>query len=85
MDLKSSLVIGVCVIIAGVALSLTLSLRAPSQPPAQEPPSGRFQIAGNPGHAFVLDTATGQVWENFEPEGMGGSDAGFMPAKPRNK
>ena len=29
----------------------------------------RFQIATNPDHAFVLDSATGQVWsKHFPPE-----------------
>ena len=72
-------------IIASAVLGLMLSLRPTSQPPAQEPPFGRFQIAGSPGHAFVLDTATGQVWENFEPEAMGSGDAGFLLPKPKNK
>ena len=80
MDLKSSLVIGVCIIVASAVLGLTLSLR-----PADPLPPGRFQITGSPGHAFVLDTATGQVWENFEPESQGGNTVGFSDPKLRGK
>ncbi len=29
---------------------------------------GRFAIEANPGYAFVLDSATGQVWSLFAPE-----------------
>ena len=32
-----------------------------------EPQVKRYAIAGNEGHAFVLDTVTGQVWEKFTP------------------
>ena len=28
---------------------------------------GRFKIATNPDHAFVLDSATGQVWSQYFP------------------
>ena len=38
----------------------------------------RFQIATNPNHAFVLDSATGQVWSgHFAPQSstaIGGTD-----------
>jgi hypothetical protein len=47
----------------------------------QEPPAGRFQIAGIPGHAYVLDTATGQVWETFGAAGTGSSDGDFKSPK----
>ncbi len=45
------------------ALLLALVLCMVGAVPFMEPEYyGRFQIETNPGHAFVLDTATGQVW-----------------------
>jgi hypothetical protein len=32
-----------------------------------DPQVKRYAIAANEGHAFILDTATGQVWEKFTP------------------
>lgn len=83
--MKSSLVIGACVIVAGAVLGLTLSLRPLAQSTGQESVPGRFQIAGSPGHAFVLNTATGQVWESFEPEGSGSNSQGFDDPKLKGK
>jgi hypothetical protein len=85
VDTKNSLILGVCLIVAGIGLALILSWGPASPPAGQDPPLGRFQIAGSPGHAFVLDTATGQVWEKFEGEGGGNNDQGFTEPKPRNK
>lgn len=31
---------------------------------------GRFEMTTNSGHAFILDTATGQVWSQSFPEGV---------------
>jgi hypothetical protein len=83
MDVKSALILGVCLIIAGAVLGLVLSLR--TAPAGQEPAAGRFQIAGSPGHAYVLDTATGKVWESFEPEGVGSNSPGFNDPKLKDK
>jgi hypothetical protein len=44
-------------------------------------PIGRFQIAGIPGHAYVLDTATGQVWERFDTASSGSSSKDFLEPK----
>jgi hypothetical protein len=77
VDVKNSLIIGVCLIIAAAVLGFAVSPR----PGGQEPPRGRFQVAGSPGHAFVLDTATGQVWEKFEGESGGETTTGFSDPK----
>lgn len=41
----------------------------------------RYEMHTLEGHAFVLDTVTGQVWESFEPPSGGSTDEGFGPAK----
>jgi hypothetical protein len=52
----------------------------------QGPQVGRFAIEGNPGHVFVLDTATGQVWQSFTPPTSGEETPGFSsPKLPRLK
>lgn len=40
-------------------------------------PIGRFQIDRNEHHVFILDTATGQVWEKFVPDNEGLTSEGF--------
>jgi len=42
---------------------------------------GRFVIETNEAHAFVLDTATGQVWEKFTPSSQGQTDNEFARPK----
>jgi hypothetical protein len=69
-DVKS-LVIGLV-----VGLVLAALLGATSKPEA-----GRFQFATNPGHAFVFDTQTGQVWEKFEGSSGGDTTSGFNDPK----
>jgi hypothetical protein len=85
VDSKSSLILGASIVLASAIGAFGLSHR--SAPPAagQEPPAGRFQIAGIPGHAYVLDTATGQVWETFGAAGTGSSDGDFKSPKPKGK
>lgn len=41
----------------------------------------RFQIQTAEGHAFVLDTATGEVWERHFIPGGGGNSSGFNEPK----
>jgi hypothetical protein len=48
---------------------------------AQEQVSGRFQMQTNEGHAFVLDTRTGEVWEKFEGTSGGDDSADFLNPK----
>jgi len=45
------------------------------------PAPGRYTIATNSGHAFVLDTATGRVWEKFTTAGGGETSPDFTAAK----
>ena len=33
---------------------------------------GRFEIEANDGHAFILDSATGQVWSEMFPDSQTG-------------
>jgi hypothetical protein len=42
---------------------------------------GRFQIGTNLGHTYVIDTATGQVWETFVSANQGSNDADFKSPK----
>ena len=45
------------------------------------PKVGRFQIETNEDHVFVVDTATGQVWEKFVAGGQGTKSQDFMDPK----
>jgi len=40
-------------------------------------------MGGVPGQAYVIDTVTGQVWEDFATPGQGSSDAEFKNRKAR--
>jgi hypothetical protein len=40
---------------------------------------GRFQIETNNGHAFILDTATGQVWSSRFPDPQSGMGFVYDP------
>ena len=42
---------------------------------------GRFRIEANEDHVFVVDTATGQVWEKFVAAGQGTKSQDFMDPK----
>jgi len=56
LDLRS-LLIG-AVLTVSVLLALGASLNGPPQ-------VERFRLATSPGHVFVIDTATGQVWGKY--------------------
>jgi hypothetical protein len=77
MDVRGSGVLGACIIIA--ALIVTIIPRP--QPGAGGPAVNRFQMGGVPGHAYVLDTATGQVWEDFATPSQGSSHPEFNRPK----
>ncbi len=82
MDIKGSLVIGASIVVASIVLGLTQAPKFPA--PASVPAGaqvGRFQMSGIPGHAYVLDTATGQVWEKFGSTGQGITDQHFSASK----
>jgi hypothetical protein len=80
VDTKSAGILGVCLILAALIVALVPRLQAPA-PAASGPAPCRFQLGGVPGHAYVLDTATGQVWEEFAPAGSGSSSADFSKPK----
>ena len=42
---------------------------------------GRYQVAGTGQHGLVVDTMTGQVWQQYYPPNQGGSDADFLKPK----
>jgi hypothetical protein len=64
MDTRGAGIIGGCIIIA--SLILTLSSRGPAAPEV-----GRYQFARSSGvNCFVIDTKTGRLWQRFvEPQG----------------
>jgi hypothetical protein len=80
VDTKNSGILGVCLIIAALIVALV-----PRPQPATSVPSGtqvgRYQMGGVPGHAYVIDTATGQVWEDFAIPTQGSSDPDFKKPK----
>ena len=57
MDMRNSFVLGGCMIVSSLIL---VSSRGSELP--------RFQVAAGPGHAYIVDTKTGEVWEEFSPE-----------------
>jgi hypothetical protein len=62
MDTKAAGVLGVCLIIA--ALIVSLVPRNPPAPAAAE--VGRYQFIRTTGvNCFVLDTKTGRLWQRF--------------------
>jgi len=82
MDIKGSLVIGASIVVASIVLGLTLAPKSPA--PASTPAGaqvGRFQMGGAPGHAYIIDTAIGQVWEKFAIPSEGTTDQEFNRPK----
>ncbi len=69
MELKSSVVVGASIIVASLIVAFTqppkVSSATPTASVSAEGPIGRFQFGSVTGHAYVLDTMTGQVWETF--------------------
>ncbi len=60
IDIKSILIGGLL-----TALVLLLTGIVPYAPPEEY---GRFQMATNDNYAFILDSATGQVWSGIFPD-----------------
>lgn len=73
-DLKS-LLVGLAI---GIVLAAVLGAASKVVGKAE---TGRFQFATNPGHAFVFDTQTGEVWEKFEGSSGGETTSGFNEPK----
>jgi hypothetical protein len=80
VDTKSSGLLGVCFIIAALIIAL-VPRPQPAAPAPSGPQVGRYQMGGVPGHAYVIDTATGQVWEDFAPATQGSPDPDFRKPK----
>lgn len=90
MDFKSATVLGLALGLTlggGVVLASYIAVRAQPWPmrlnTQEQPIIGRYQLGGVPGHAYVLDTATGQVWEDFATSNEGARDGGFKSVKLR--
>ena len=77
MDIKAASVLGGCVLGAAAIIGLSSCPAATVPPPA----APRFQIAGVPGHIYVLDTTTGRVWEQYADPNRGNISDGFMEPK----
>ena len=73
IDVKSALV-------GGLLVALILCL-AGAVPFAERDEFGRFQIETNDSHAFILDSATGQVWSSIFIGNHFGQDPGFHGIK----
>ena len=76
--------------VSGIVAAVVLAIRLQSSavgddpklpPPMNEPRVGRFQIVAVPGHSYVLDTATGQVWHQLDMAGPGSNSRGFLEPK----
>lgn len=80
MDTKGSFIVGASIVIASVILGLTLTPKAPLRS-APAPQIGRFQMGGVPGHAYVIDTTTGEVWEQFATSNEGSTHPNFRLPK----
>jgi hypothetical protein len=77
MDTKSSIILGGSLVLAALIVTLVPCwISAPATLPV-----GRFQLGGVPGHAYVLDTSTGSVWETITTGGSGSSDSYFKQPK----
>jgi len=62
MDSKSAGILGGCLVIAALVITLVPQSQAPGP---TDPQLGRFQIEGSSNHMCVIDTATGQVWDKY--------------------
>jgi hypothetical protein len=70
MEIKGAFVLAAGIVIASLIVTFA------------RPQASRYQIVGASDHAYVLDTATGQVWEQFVPTGgVGTTDGGFKSRK----
>ena len=70
MDIRVARFLGGCIVGASVILAV-----------AVRTPNGRYQMTTTAGHAYVLDTATGQVWEKYAPSNEGATDPTFKDPK----
>jgi hypothetical protein len=80
VDTKSSGILGACLVAAAWVIALVPRPQPPAAAPAG-PSVGRFQFGSVPGHAYVPDTATGQVWEDFATPNQGSNAPAFRKPK----
>jgi hypothetical protein len=73
MDSKSAGILGGCLVIAALVITLV--------PGPTDPQLGRFQIRGISNHMYVIDTATGQVWDTFVQSNSGGTGPSWANPK----
>ncbi len=79
MNIRKQWVVVTIVFVAlGAGMIAQSQSRGQSSAPAQV---GRFQMVGVPGHTYVLDTVTGQVWEDFAVPSQGRTDDDFKAVK----
>ena len=76
MNIKSSCILGGCIIIAAAIIAVAPKPLRCCHVSNQAEKENRFQISnpGEKGNAFVIDTITGQVWHI--PVGVGGPTDG---------
>jgi len=77
MNIKSSCILGGCIIAAAIIVSVLKPIKCCHVSNQENKEcANRYQISnpGEKGHAFVVDTVTGQVWQI--PVGMSGSSDG---------
>jgi len=67
----------------GVAATVivALSVGAGAVAPQTQAPVCRFTMKMNENHVYILDTATGMVWESYMISSSGGTDEGFKANK----
>lgn len=73
MNTLGSAILGISLIVSAFILSPFFK-QSTIQP-------GRFQMYGVPGHAYIYDTVTGQVWEDFATPSSGRSSDNFNSPK----
>ena len=71
-DLRSFLIGAVLTVFVFLALGAARN---------DSPQAGRFQIEANNNYVFVIDTATGQVWEKFAVAKQDTKSQNFMDPK----
>jgi hypothetical protein len=73
MDSKSAGILGGCLVIAALVITLV--------PGSTDPQLGRFQIRGISDHMYVIDTATGEVWDRYVSSGGGDTSPSWVNPK----
>ena len=69
-----------CKVVLGILLGMGAIL-ALGASRTDEPKLGRYQITTSDTRAYIIDTATGRVWEKFTDRSAGSTDPDFKTAK----